>query len=421
MEPDWVRHAIWWQVYPLGFAGADVHRTGAPTPGGPRALEKLTQWLDYATRLGCNGLLLNPVSASSTHGYDTSDPFRVDERLGTEQDFDALVAACRERGLKLLLDGVFNHVGRDFPQFRAALEYGPHSAEAGWFDLDWDHRDAAGEPRARDFEGHPELVALHHASPAVEDHVVAVMNHWLARGADGWRLDAAYAVPKDFWARVSARVKGEHPQAYLLGEVIHGDYPGYVQSGLDSVTQYELWKAVWSSLNDRNFFELSWALKRHDELVESFAPFTFVGNHDVTRIASRLGDARHLAHALVLLFTLAGTPAVYYGDEQAFRGVKEDRAGGDDAVRPAFPPSEADLAPEGWATYRLHQDLIGLRRRHPWLHRARLVTDHLANGMFAYTMRDGEQHLHVALNLTDDVFDTPTGLSAPPHGWAVSG
>jgi cyclomaltodextrinase / maltogenic alpha-amylase / neopullulanase len=269
------------------------------------------------------------------------------------------------------------------------------------------------------------------------------MGHWLRAGADGWRLDAAYAVPPAFWASVLPQVRADHPDAYLVGEVIHGDYARIVgDSGLDSVTQYELWKAIWSSLNERNFFELAWALERHNGFLDTFVPFTFVGNHDVTRLASKLADDRHLAHALVLLFTVAGTPAVYYGDEQAFRGVKEDRPGGDDAVRPAFPATPADLAPDGWPTYRLHQELIGLRRRHPWLHEARSHVLDLANEHVIYEVTGGGGRLVVALNLADqevatqapdvrsclagratltEAGDGAARIVLPPHGWAILG
>ena len=438
--PDWISTALWWQVYPLGFVGAET-AAGAEHQVTHR-LGHICAWLDYAVELGASGLALGPIFASSTHGYDTVDHFRIDPRLGDDADFDDLLRAVHQRGLKLLLDGVFNHVGRGFPAFQLVLADGPRAPPASWFRLSWPAGAVAGcEPCYADFEGHRQLVALNHDEPAVTDYVAAVMNHWLARGADGWRLDAAYAVPTGFWASVLPRVRAAHPQAYIVGEVIHGDYAEIVRAGgLDAVTQYELWKATWSAINDRNFFELAWALERHNGFLDSFVPFTFVGNHDVTRLASRLVDPRHLPHALVLLLSCGGTPSIYAGDEQAFRGVKQARDGGDDAIRPAFPSKPADLAPYGWSTYRLHQRLIGLRRRNPWLHQARTRQLLLANEQFSYETSQGDNRLVVALNLGEHPSDLPAPYAScvvageatlirsehpdarvrlAPHGWAI--
>jgi cyclomaltodextrinase len=406
-EPDWVRHAVWWHVYPLGFTGAEPQAR----PEVVHRLAQLEPWLDYAIRLGASGLALGPVFASETHGYDTVDHYRIDPRLGDADDFTRLVEAAHGRGLRLLLDGVFNHVARSYTR--------PELLGRGTF------------------EGHDHLVTLDHDSPAVRDHVTDVMCHWLAAGADGWRLDAAYATPRPFWTDVLGRVRTRHPDAYLVGEVIHGDYAAVVaETGMHAVTQYELWKAIWSGLNDHNLFELSWALKRHGDYLESFTPYTFVGNHDVTRIASQLTDNRLLPHALAVLFTVGGTPAVYYGDEQAFRGVKEERAGGDDAVRPPFPPDPASLAPWGAEVFRLHQDLIGLRRRHPWLHEARTTARDLTNTAAVLDTTDGTQRLSTLLNLAGTTATLPgvrgdvllgsaelRGGTAvvPGFGWAVVG
>ncbi|OZM83787.1 alpha-amylase family protein [Pseudonocardia sp. MH-G8] len=395
----WTEHVIWWHVYPLGFTGAErVAVDGEPVP----RLRSLEPWLDYLLDLGCNGLALGPVFASATHGYDTVDHFRVDPRLGSDEDLRWLFEACRSRGVHVLLDGVFNHVGRDFPQFRDVLEHGPSSRWASWFRLDPD----AGGPDGfgyRDFEGHHELVALNHDEPEVREHVVAVMDHWLGVGASGWRLDAAYAIPQPALRAISDAVRARHPDAWLVGEVIHGDYPAFVHDGgLDSVTQYELWKAIWSAINDRNLHELAWTLERHDGFVGDFVPMTFVGNHDVTRIASRLDDPELLGHALAVLFGVAGVPSVYYGDEQAFRGVKEEREGGDDAVRPAFPAGPDELAPQGWPVFHTHQELIGMRRRNAWLAGARTSVDHVANEQLAFTSRAGDDAVTVLLNLADE-------------------
>jgi cyclomaltodextrinase len=392
------QHAIWWQVYPLGFLGAGTAEGGA----AGRPLEALADWLDYAVDLGVSGLALGPVFASSTHGYDTLDYFRIDGRLGDERGLDRLVEAAGRRGLRILLDGVFNHVGAQYPQFRRTVAGQATPAEASWF-VPEPPPGGGAAPTYRTFEGHGSLIGLNHDNPAVGDFVVAVMEHWLGRGVAGWRLDAAYAVPRAFWASVLPRVRASYPEAYIVGEVIHGDYSAFVrESGVDAVTQYELWKAIWSSLNDANLFELAWALKRHDELLATFTPLTFVGNHDVTRIASRLADERHLGHALAILFTVAGTPSVYYGDEQGFRGIKADRAGGDDEIRPAFPADgPGGLAPFGWPVYRLHQELIGFRRRHPWLHRAAPAVLQLTNTFLAYECVSGASRVLVALNVAD--------------------
>lgn len=419
-DPDWVRHAIWWQIYPLGFVGA--FPAEVPPVAEEHRLLRIVDWLDHAVELGASGLALGPVFASRTHGYDTTDHFEIDPRLGTDADFDRLIEECRARGLRVLLDGVFNHVGIDFARYRAAVEGGP----TDWF--------RHGRNGFGTFEGHGELIALNHRNPEVIAYTVEVMEHWLRRGADGWRLDAAYAVNPAFWREVLPKVRARHPDAWFVGEVIHGDYPAQVSAaGYDSVTQYELWKAVWSGLNDKNFHELDWALQRHDDFLQTFVPLTFIGNHDVTRIASKLDDLRHVEHALVLLLTTGGTPSIYAGDEWAWRGIKEDRAGGDDAVRPEF-----SRRPAADDTLALHQFLIGLRRRNPWLHTARTESVLLTNTGYAYRVSADDRALLVALNVDDDPLTVPlpgpgrviagsgappaeqvTGLVVPPHGWVI--
>ncbi|WP_076861087.1 alpha-amylase family protein [Bradyrhizobium mercantei] len=436
---SWIEHAIWWHVYPLGFVGAE--REAHAFDGVTHRFSHLTAWLDHVITLGASGILLGPVFASSTHGYDTVDYFRIDPRLGDDADLEAFVDAARRRGLRIVLDGVFNHVGHEFPIFRRALAGGATSREARWFRLTWPSGDGSGgPPDYATFEGHRHLVKLNHDEPEVVDYVTRIMVHWLARGVSGWRLDAAYAVPAAFWRKVLPQVRAGYPDAYIFGEVIHGDYAGFVrEAGLDSVTQYELWKAVWSSLNDRNLFELAWALKRHNGMLETFAPQTFIGNHDVTRIASQLQDELHLAHALVILMTVGGLPSVYAGDELGYRGVKEHRAGGDDAIRPLFPATPPDPQSCDRDTLRLHQQLVALRRRNPWLHRARSKVLELQSTSLLFMVFHDEHRLWVVLNLADAhitrVVDasvnciagnsvasrrgTTTEIAVPSHGWSI--
>ena len=213
--------------------------SSAPTRPGPHEsaqprLRRLVPWLDHLIELGANGLALGLVFASVSHGYDTIDFHEVDPRLGTSEDLAHLIEEAHRRGIRVMLDGVFNHVGREFPQLLEA-QADPSGAAAALF-----QRDGAGGLAT--FEGHGGLVALDHSNSAVVDLVVDVMDHWLGVGADAWRLDAAYSVPSGFWAAVLPRVRARQPDVYVLGEVLHGDYTAMVMEGqLDSVTQHELW------------------------------------------------------------------------------------------------------------------------------------------------------------------------------------
>lgn len=372
------KDTIWWQVYPLGFCGAPLREHDLTVV--PR-LDQLTAWLDYVVDLGATGLLLGPIFASETHGYDTLDYWSIDPRLGDDAAFDRLVTGCRARGLRLALDGVFNHAGSQHPWVQQALSDGPDGPQAHIFRIDWSDPE---HPRCDTFEGHNGLVRFDHAQPRVADFVTDVMNHWLDRGADGWRLDAAYTVPADFWTRVLPRVRERHPDAWFSGEILHGDYAAYVRdSGLDSATQYELWKAIWSSLSDANFFELDWALQRHNAFLDAFVPTTFVGNHDVTRLASVLGNDLAVA-ATTILCTVGGTPTLYYGDEQAFRGVKREGWSADDEIRPAFPASAGELSTLGRPVFEAHQALLRLRRELAWLTTAHTETVTLSNTAYVY-------------------------------------
>ena len=392
---------IFWHVFPLGALGAPDTRDDADPAAGPdgiaHRLPALTGWLDHLVEIGANGLLLGPVFSAYSHGYDTWDYYAVDPRLGDEADLVALIGACHARGIKVCLDGVFDHVGRAHPLVRDRLE----------------------DPATTYFEGHEGLVTLNHEDPAVREMIGDVIEYWSARGVDAWRMDAAYAMDPAAWREILARVRERFPDLYVFGEVIHGDYPAIVEdAGFDAVTQYELWKATWSALNEKNFFELDHALTRHAGFCDTFVPQTFLSNHDVTRIATRLTDTRHLRHAIALLALLPGTPSIYYGDEDGFTGTKYDRLGGDAEIRPPLPAAPADLSPLGLPVRSTYQELIGFRRRHRWLHDARVTTSCLTNTTLAITLapRDGgAERVTLALNVADEDLDI-AGLRVPAHG-----
>ncbi|MFZ7089409.1 alpha-amylase family protein [Curtobacterium sp. RRHDQ10] len=434
----WVDHVMWWHVYPLGFVDAPIRPSSSSERALTHRLGRVEAWLDHVVELGLNGLQLGPVFDSATHGYDTIDHFRIDPRLGDQTDFDRLLRAAHDRGIRVILDGVFNHVSREHPAF-AALTGGPSAPTAGLFRVRWDDWQPGDPIDADVFEGHESLPALDHSSPAVVDLVVEVMNTWLDRGIDGWRLDVAHAVPAAFWAAVLPRVRERHPGAWITGEVIHGDAVAIVrESTMDSVTQYALWQGIWHGIADRNLFETAHAIEQHDGLLTTFVPSTFVGNHDTTRIATAVGDPRHLPHALAVLFTVAGTPGVYAGDEYGMTGVKEDRLGGDDVVRPAFPDAPSavsDLDDTARTAYRAHQALIGVRRQFPWLHSAHTDVVHLTNTAMVLRTATGSGAVLTALNLADEPVSVPAAdatrvvagggelrdgtVGLPSHGWAV--
>ncbi|HVM09114.1 MAG TPA: alpha-amylase family glycosyl hydrolase [Acidimicrobiales bacterium] len=344
-----------------------LHALRAAAAGGIRSLER---WLDHVAALGCGGVLLTPIHHSSDHGYDTIDAFRLDPRLGSDSDFESFVGACRERDLVVVLDGVFNHAGRGFVRPELLSD--------------------------RCWEGHDELVELDHSNPDVLVWAAEVAVHWLDRGASGWRFDVAYSMPRTFLGDLIRRIRQRHPEAFLFGEMIHGDYADLVSStGLDSVTQYELFKAIWSSLNDANMWELAWALERHRAFASAFPPVTFLGNHDVTRIATNLQNAAHLPIALGVLMTVPGVPCVYYGDEFGWTGRKHRGPRGDDEIRPPLPDAAV------WdSTTEQHRNWITFRRERPWLTNAPLEVVGKTNTTLDYRVGAMFVHIDVEHGLT---------------------
>ncbi len=422
----------WYHIYPLGFLGAEDENPAPGATDGPvvHRLPGITDWLYYLVDLGITALLFGPVFESESHGYDVIDPYRVDRRLGSEADLVHLIDECHRRSLRVGLDVVFHHVGRDHPYFLDVRTHGRESAWLDWFHLDFSRPGPDGFAYA-DFEGHKQLVKLNHANRQVLDWAVDVARFWIERGVDAFRLDAAYALPQRFVAAFCERTRALRSDVFFVGEVIHGDYVRTArQTQMTTLTQYELWKAIWSSLNDGNFFELAHALQRHSNYCQHFSPWNFVGNHDTTRIATQLTDKRLLPHALVLLFTLPGIPAVYAGDEQRATGRTYDRVGGDAKVRRPLKYRPGELKGERLCIWNLHRELIAFRRAHPWLVTGKLGVSHTDNRLITYEVISGSKRIVVALNSDDKTVtcELPSALAPvaghgdstlPPHGWGI--
>ncbi len=339
MHP-WANDAQCYHIYPLGLCGAPAHNDQTSPPVA--RLNQLHGWIEHLQALGSNLLYLGPVFESTAHGYDTIDYFTLDRRIGTNADLQHLIAAFHAAGIRVVLDGVFNHVGRDFWAFRDLQTHGRDSAYVDWFTgLDFNQPSPYGDGFSyQGWHGHYDLVKLNLHNLAVREHLFQAVSQWIEQfGIDGLRLDAADQIDHGFLAELARYCKNLRSDFLLIGEVVHGDYRQWANAEmLDSVTNYEAYKGLYSSLNDRNYFEIAYSLNRQfgaGGIYRATPLYNFVDNHDVDRIASTLHNPAHFYPLHILLYGMPGIPSLYYGSEWALLGQKT--AGSDQALRPALP------------------------------------------------------------------------------------
>ena len=333
----WFEEAAFYHIYPLGLAGAPAQNPyGEPV----HRLPGLLPWVDHIREMGFTGLYIGPLFESVGHGYETTDYRRLDSRLGTNDDLKAFVAYCHEAGIRVVLDGVFNHTGRDFFAFRDLKEHRESSAYRDWYCHVnfWGNNEYNDGFSYDNWGGYNLLVKLNLQNPAVRDYLYETVRFWVQEfDIDGLRLDAADVLDFEFMRGLRALTGSLKPDFWLMGEVIHGDYGRWVnERTLHSVTNYHLHKALYSGHNDHNYFEIAHTVRRQREmgLGREVHLYSFADNHDVERIATKLREKAQLLPVYVLLYTLPGIPSVYYGSEFGTEGRKE--RGSDASLRPCL-------------------------------------------------------------------------------------
>lgn len=334
----WAYNSIFYQIYPIGFCGAPVHNDGVCVP----RIRKLMDWSEYLQTLGVDSILLNPIFESDNHGYDTRDFKKIDCRLGTNEDFKEVCEDLHKHNVKIVLDGVFNHVGRGFWAFKDVQEKKWDSPYKDWFHISFDGNSCYDDGFwYKGWEGHFELVKLNLQNPAVVDYLMECVKYWIDEfNIDGLRLDVAYSLDHNFMRRLRSYTQELKPDFALIGEVLFGDYNIIVNDEmLHSCTNYECYKGLYSSFNCMNMFEIAHSLHRQfgsDQwcIYRGKHLMTFVDNHDVTRLASILTNKKHIPLAYGLLMGMPGIPCLYYGSEWAEPGEKAPD--NDYALRPCF-------------------------------------------------------------------------------------
>ena len=399
----WYDGAVFYHIYPIGMTGAPRTNT---FEAGEHRLNKLLDWLPHIKAIGCDAIYIGPLFESVAHGYETADYKKLDSRLGDNNDLINFVKACHERGIKVIVDGVFNHVGREFFAFKDLKEHRENSAYRDWFKnihFDWnnDYNDGLYYDS---WDGHGTLVNLNHQNPAVREYFLDVARFWISEfDIDGIRLDAADVLDFTFMRELRSVTDSCKQDFWLLGEVIHGDYTRWVNNEmLHSVTNYWLHKALYSGHNDHNYFEIAHTVKRCTDMGMHIANafYNFVDNHDVARIITKLNNKAHFFPVHVLLYTLPGKPSIYYGSEFAIEGEKKPYA--DELLRPELKIEDYKNAVTTNENTKRIAALGNMRLNNQWVGEAGYRELLLTNRQYAFLREYGDKRLVAIVNNDDN-------------------
>lgn len=397
----WYDEAIFYHIYPLGLTGAPKENKCEEVQ---HRLGELTMWINHVKEIGCTALYIGPLFESVGHGYETTDYKKLDSRLGDNEDLKNFISECHRQGIRVILDGVFNHTGRDFFAFKDLKENRENSAYRDWYcNVNFYGNNEYNDGFSYDnWGGYNLLVKLNQQNPAVRDYFLDVVRFWVSEfDIDGLRLDAADVLDFSFMQSLRALANEVKEEFWLMGEVIHGEYNRWVNEGtLHSVTNYHLHKALYSGHNDHNYFEIAHTVKRLYDMgggrVDGLRLYNFVDNHDVERIYTKLNNKAHFAPVHIAMYTLPGIPSIYYGSEFAIEGRKE--RGSDDSLRPRLELAQYENAlQENEATKRIAK-LGRIRQEVKALSYGEYRELVLTNRQYAFLRNRGEEAVIVTLN-----------------------
>ena len=401
----WYDEAVFYHIYPLGLTGAEkINPYSKPV----HRLNTLLPWISHIKETGFNAIYIGPLFESVGHGYETTDYKKLDSRLGTNEDLTSFVAECHRQGIRVILDGVFNHTGRDFFAFRDILLNREASQYKDWYcNVNFRGNNSYNDGFSyENWGGYDLLVKLNQKNPAVRDYICDVIRFWVSEfDIDGIRLDAADVMDFDYMKALRRTANEVKPDFWLMGEVIHGNYSRWVNDGtLHSVTNYMLHKALYSSHNDRNYFEVAHTIKYVNDMTGGkLKLYTFVDNHDVERIYTKLNNKAHFVPVHIMLYTLPGIPSVYYGSEFGIEGRKE--RGSDDSLRPQLDfenyKNEAKTNP----CTKLISALGKIRQKTPALCYGEYKELILRNTLFAYSRTLDGKEVIITVNNSDNAAD----------------
>lgn len=397
----WYENSVFYHIYPLGMLGAEKENDYKTVT---HRLPELNKWMPYFKELGINAIYIGPLFESVGHGYETTDYKKLDGRLGDNKDLKEFVANCHKEGIKVIFDGVFNHVGRDFFAFKDLKEKRESSAYKDWF-LNvnfWGNNEYNDGFSYDNWGGYNLLVKLNQRNPAVRDYILDVIRFWVSEfDVDGIRLDAADVLDFDFMKSLRGLANVVKPDFWLMGEVIHGDYTRWANDGtLHSVTNYTLHKALYSGHNEHNYFEIAHTVNRLNDMglnrPDGLKLYNFVDNHDVERIYTKLTNKANYYPVHVLLFTLPGIPSIYYGSEMGIEGKKEKFS--DASLRPALDLDKCMGELKTNKCIELNKRLCEVRRANPVLAHGDYKQVVLTNRQYAFTRNTADETALVVVN-----------------------